>query len=57
MLIIGVGGGQDVLNAYISGNTKITGIEINPTIARLNLETYRDFNGNLFSEAGDTVNC
>jgi len=47
VLIIGVGGGQDVLNAYINGHT-ITGIEINPTIARLNTETYRDFNGNLF---------
>jgi len=52
VLIIGVGGGQDVLNAYIYGHKKITGIEINPTIARLNTETYRDFNGNLFGKPG-----
>jgi spermidine synthase len=52
VLIIGVGGGQDVLSAYINGHRKITGIEINPTIARLNKKTYRDFNGNLFNQPG-----
>jgi len=52
VLIIGVGGGQDVLSAYINGHKKITGIEINPTIAQLNKEIYRDFNGNLFSQSG-----
>jgi len=52
VLIIGVGGGQDVLSAYINGYKKITGIEINPTIARLNTETYRDFNGHLFDQPG-----
>jgi spermidine synthase len=52
VLIIGVGGGQDVLNAYINGHNRITGIEINPTIARLNREIYRTFNGNLFSQPG-----
>ncbi len=52
MLVIGTGGGQDVLNAYVNGNRKITAIEINPTIARLNREVYRDFNGNLFGQEG-----
>ena len=52
VLIIGVGGGQDVLTAYINGYKKITGIEINPTIAKLNKETYRNFNGNLFNQKG-----
>jgi len=52
VLVIGVGGGQDVLNAYINGHNKITGVEINPTIARLNTETYRDFNGKLFGKPG-----
>ncbi len=50
VLIIGVGGGQDVLNAHINGQSQITGIEINPTIALLNKETYRDFNGHLFDQ-------
>jgi spermidine synthase len=52
VLIIGTGGGQDVLNAYINGNRNITAIEINPTIARLGREVYRDFNGNLFGQKG-----
>jgi len=52
VLIIGVGGGQDVLSAYINGHKKITGIEINPTIVSLNTQVYRDFNGNLFSQPG-----
>jgi spermidine synthase len=52
VLIIGVGGGQDVLNAYINGHRSITAIEINPAIALLNQETFRDFNGNLFHQPG-----
>ena len=52
VLVIGTGGGQDVLNAYVNGNRNITAIEINPTIARLNREVYRDFNGNLFGQEG-----
>ena len=50
VLIIGVGGGQDVLNAYVNGQSQITGIEINPTIAHLNKDTYSDFNGHLFDQ-------
>jgi predicted membrane-bound spermidine synthase len=52
VLIIGVGGGQDVLSAYINGHRKIDGIEINPTIARLNTVVYRGFNGDLFAQPG-----
>ena len=52
VLIIGVGGGQDVLNAYTHGQKDITGIEINPTIAKLNTDIYRDFNGGLFHRPG-----
>lgn len=50
VLVIGTGGGQDVLNAFVNGNPNITAIEINPTIARLNREVYREFNGNLFGQ-------
>ncbi|MBM4310786.1 MAG: hypothetical protein FJ119_07560 [Deltaproteobacteria bacterium] len=52
VLVIGTGGGQDVLNAYVNGNRNITAIEINPTIARLGRQVYRDFNGNLFGQKG-----
>jgi len=52
VLVIGTGGGQDVLNAYVNDSRSITAIEINPTIARLNQEVYRDFNGNLFGQKG-----
>ncbi len=52
VLVIGTGGGQDVLNAYVNGSRNITAVEINPTIARLNREVYRDFNGNLFGQKG-----
>ncbi len=52
VLIIGVGGGLDVLNAHITGQKTITGIEINPTIARLNRDIFREFNGNLFHQPG-----
>ena len=52
VLVIGVGGGQDVLNAYVNGHTNIIGIEINPTIAKLNIDIYRDFNNGLFHYPG-----
>lgn len=52
VLTIGVGGGQDVLNAHINGHKRITAVEINPAIAKLNKETFRDFNGNLFHQPG-----
>ena len=52
ILIIGVGGGQDVLNAHINGHKNITAVEINPAIALLNQETFREFNGNLFHQPG-----
>jgi len=57
VLIIGVGGGHDVLSAYINGHHTITGIEINPTIVTLVKETYRHFNGNLFHQPGIELVC
>jgi len=55
ILIIGVGGGQDVLNAYLNGFKKITAVEINPTIARVNTEIFRNFTNNLFSDPRITL--
>ncbi len=57
VLIIGVGGGHDVLTAYINGHRAITGVEINPTIVRLVKETYRHFNGDLFHQPGIRLVC
>jgi hypothetical protein len=52
ILIIGAGGGRDVLAAYINGHKYITGVEINPTIVKLDTSIYGDFNGNLFKKPG-----
>lgn len=57
VMIIGVGGGHDVLTAYINGHRDITGVEINPTIVRLGRETYRHFNGDLFNRPGIRLVC
>ncbi len=52
ILIIGLGGGQDVLAAHINGHKNITAVEINPAIAAINKTIYSDFNGNMFSRPG-----
>ena len=51
-LIIGAGGGIDVLSSRSFGTKEIDAVEINPDIAKLPTEKYKDFAGNLFSEPG-----
>lgn len=51
-LIIGAGGGIDVLSSRSFGTKEIDAVEINPDIAKLPTEKYRNFAGNLFSEPG-----
>lgn len=51
-LIIGAGGGIDVLSSRSFGTKEIDAVEINPDIAKLPTEKYREFAGNLFSEPG-----
>lgn len=46
-LIIGPGGGRDVLLAKMAGFEKITGVEINPDIVSL-VKDYSSFNGNIY---------
>jgi MFS family permease len=43
--VIGVGGGQDIISAYLFGVTDITGVELNPIIVDLDTRDtlYRDF--------------
>ena len=43
--VIGVGGGRDILTAIWSGNTRITGIEINKALVGVLRGRYREFAG------------
>jgi spermidine synthase len=43
VLIIGVGGGFDVLNALYFGASEITGLEVNAATVRILTRTYRDY--------------
>jgi len=49
VLIIGPGGGRDVLTALLFGSKKIKGIEINPDIIDVVKNRYADFTGHLYS--------
>lgn len=49
VLIIGPGGGPDVINAMTLGARHVTGVEINPIIARdIMQDRFRDYSGNLY---------
>jgi spermidine synthase len=43
VLVIGVGGGFDVLNALYAGASEVTGVEINGAIMGVLTRTYRDY--------------
>jgi spermidine synthase len=49
MLIIGVGGGRDVLTALAFKQRAITGIEVNPIIIDLLKNQYNEFSGQLYN--------
>ena len=48
VLIIGSGGGRDVVAALVSGSTDVTSVEINPIIFRV-VNSYGDKAGNLYT--------
>lgn len=49
VLIIGPGGGPDVINALTLGARHVTGVEINPIIARdIMRDRFKDYSGNLY---------
>jgi hypothetical protein len=54
-LIIGSGGGMDVLSALKFGNRRITAVEINPVIAGLVTGRYADFIGRIFDDPRVTL--
>jgi MFS family permease len=47
VLVIGAGGGRDVLSALEFGQRSVTGVEINPDILRVTNGVYGDFTGHL----------
>ena len=48
MLIIGPGGGKEVLIGLLSRVNRITGVEINPDFVK-NVKKYKDFNGGIYT--------
>ncbi len=50
VLVIGVGGGIDVLMALLKGAASVIGAEVNPAMLALLTDRYREYSGNL---AGD----
>jgi hypothetical protein len=49
VVVVGVGGGRDLLTALTMGRHTITGIELNPVLVRLLRKDYADFSGNIAS--------
>jgi len=49
VLVIGPGGGVDVLTALHMGSTRITGVEINPLTVELMRTRFRAFSGQLYA--------
>ena len=50
-LVIGPGGGRDLLSALVFGATHVDGVEINPIIVRdVMLDRFREYSGNLYTD-------
>jgi predicted membrane-bound spermidine synthase len=54
VLIIGPGGGSDVMAALVSGERNITAVEVNPIIARdvMSSDPFRSFSGGIYQQPG-----
>src|SRR6266480_223515 len=55
VLILGAGGGTDILLALLHGATTIDAVEINPQLVRLVAERYAAFAGHLYERPGVRV--
>jgi hypothetical protein len=55
VLVLGAGGGADVLQARYHHATNIDAVELNPQLARLLTTDYADFSGHLYDEPGVTL--
>ncbi len=49
LLIIGPGGGKEILSALLSGVKNITGVEVNPDFVDI-VKKYKNFNGGIFTD-------
>jgi hypothetical protein len=50
-LVIGPGGGRDLLSALVFGAAHVDGVEINPIIARnVMMDSFRDYSGNIYGD-------
>jgi hypothetical protein len=55
-LVIGPGGGRDLLSALVFGATRVDGVEINPIIARdVMLNRFRKYSGSVYTHPGVSV--
>jgi len=52
VLIVGAGGGVDVLAALAAGARRVDAVELNPAIVRAGREDYAAFNGGVFRRPG-----
>jgi spermidine synthase len=55
VLIIGVGGGADVLNALVNGARDVTAVELDPITVRLVTEDFRDYTGRVYERDDVTI--
>jgi hypothetical protein len=57
VLVLGAGGGTDVLLALYNGASQIDAVELNPQMTRLVKETYADFAGHLYDDSRVTLHA
>jgi len=50
VLVVGIGGGKDILSALALGANHVTGIELNPLMIEIVQDTFADFTGAPFSD-------
>src|SRR5262245_6236923 len=55
VLVIGVGGGRDILTSLVFGQSHVTGVEINPDILRVLTNRFADYSGNLQKHSAVTL--
>jgi hypothetical protein len=55
VLVIGVGGGTDILNAIANDAKSVRGIELNPITVQLCKQDYADYNGGIFNRPNVTM--
>ena len=55
VLVLGAGGGTDVLQARYHQSADIDAVELNPQFARLVSTDYADFSGHLYHQPGVTL--